>query len=805
MSRVYFLQDANGERRISESAFPLRIGGSGQGDVVVPDAKESDVLALLALSDGYAYIQPVDDAPPLFLNHELLSTSTWLKSGDQLQAGDSLLTWVVKGDQVFIRVTGDDRPIIPVPPAEPPPQKAPSSNLPVIPIEPVARGGRTLRRALTGLFAILIMILGLLLLAVPVEVRIDPPPESFQLRGFTPAVFFGQRKLVLPGRYRIQASLEGYHALDERLDISRQGPREFSFRLEELPGRVQLKPEPEAVLSLWVNDRPINLTSEGVAQIERGSHDLRVETERYLPVEMQVDVQGLGQSQVISFELQPAWALVSLNSQPAGAQVRVDSEVVGNTPLQTEILQGAHQLELKLDGYKPALLQRDFRAGENLQLEEFVLQADDGELMLRSNPEGATIIIDEQYHGTTPVSVQLTSGVEHRVRLSHTGYVEVVEKLTLEAGEQRQLEMKLAPQYGTVFLSTVPADARIILDGKPVDSGPRLRLTTRTHRLEVSKPGYVTSKLDVTPEAGASKTLQVVLTPAGEKPLSGKTVPPAALPLTRTAASGQQLRLVQATEIFSMGASRREAGRRANESRRKVQLRRPFYLSTTEVTNQAFRRFRPQHNSGRMEGVDLNGDSQPAVNVSWEDAVRYCNWLSQQDGLPSAYVDNGGQMQLVRPVTTGYRLPTEAEWAYVARRLNRQSESRYPWNGSFPPTDVVGNYADERIADTLADVVPSYNDGYRGTAPAGSFREWPNGFYDLGGNVAEWVNDYYTVYPGGAERLVHDPLGPHAGEHHVVRGAGWRHGNITELRLSYRDYSRKPRYDLGFRLARYAY
>jgi formylglycine-generating enzyme required for sulfatase activity len=117
---------------------------------------------------------------------------------------------------------------------------------------------------------------------------------------------------------------------------------------------------------------------------------------------------------------------------------------------------------------------------------------------------------------------------------------------------------------------------------------------------------------------------------------------------------------------------------------------------------------------------------------------------------------------------------------------------------------VAGNFADARIADTLAHVVPGYDDGYRGPAPVGSFAAHPLGFHDLGGNVAEWINDYYAVYPGMAEQAVKDPAGPASGDHRVVRDASWRHGSVTELRLSYRDYSRTPRPDLGFRIARYA-
>jgi len=117
---------------------------------------------------------------------------------------------------------------------------------------------------------------------------------------------------------------------------------------------------------------------------------------------------------------------------------------------------------------------------------------------------------------------------------------------------------------------------------------------------------------------------------------------------------------------------------------------------------------------------------------------------------------------------------------------------------------TVGNFADASIADTFANTVPDYNDGYRGTAPVGSFPAWPNGYHDLGGNVAEWTNDFYAVYPGVAEQLVTDPVGPASGEHYVVRGSSWRQGSIAELRLSFRDYSRVARPDLGFRIARYA-
>ena len=93
---------------------------------------------------------------------------------------------------------------------------------------------------------------------------------------------------------------------------------------------------------------------------------------------------------------------------------------------------------------------------------------------------------------------------------------------------------------------------------------------------------------------------------------------------------------------YTMGSPRREAGRRANESQRAVELHRRYYMATREVTNAEYRQFRGAHRSGFVGQNTLELDRQPVVAVSWQEAAAYCNWLSAQDGLPAAYVDKGG-------------------------------------------------------------------------------------------------------------------------------------------------------------------
>jgi formylglycine-generating enzyme required for sulfatase activity len=222
-----------------------------------------------------------------------------------------------------------------------------------------------------------------------------------------------------------------------------------------------------------------------------------------------------------------------------------------------------------------------------------------------------------------------------------------------------------------------------------------------------------------------------------------------------------------------------------------------------EITNGEYRRFKPDHRSGVIGGLSLDGDLQPAVNISWQDAARYCNWLSEQQGLQPFYREQGNTLVSVAPATNGYRLPFEAEWEFVARMVGRTQPGRYPWDGGFPPRTRNGNYADESARSIVPVVIKGYYDGFSATAPVKSFPRNMGGFFDMGGNVSEWCHDYYSPNPAPVSGKAVDPTGPKTGTYHVFRGSSWRDGAMTELRLSFRGYSKKGKDSLGFRVARY--
>jgi formylglycine-generating enzyme required for sulfatase activity len=797
LSRVYFIHDARGERRVTADDLPLCVGGKVHGDVVLPQASADAVLAYIALADGHAYIQPAANAVSLFHNHEQLTESRWLKSGDQIQAGAALLDWTVKGDQVFIAARMRPATVELAPPAALQPLAPRAAASAVLTTASLPRRAHRLRYVVAAAFPLLVLAAAFVLLATPLAVQITPAPAAQSLAGFPPPIRVGRRLLAVPGEYTVRATLPGYRPLEQRIRVAGRDFQVFDFRLQALPGRVRITLDPDVPFRLFAGDAAVPLAGDAVAELDAGSTRLRVETERYLPESREVEIAGRGQAQTVAFTLRPAWAGVHIGSTPPGAAVMVDGAAAGTTPLDTEMRAGTRSIVLTLAGYKPVTLTRPIEAGMALRLENIELPPADGHVSLSSDPPGASVSVDGDFQGTTPLQLALSSATAHALRLTKPGYQASEQRVSLNPEEQQELRITLSPEYGTVFITARPADATLTVDGAPAGTATqRLRLTTRAHQLEFSKPGYRSQALTVTPRAGASRNVDISL----------KTIAQAqadAMPATLKTAADQVLKLVSPAGAFEMGASRREAGRRANESRRRVQLTRPYYLGVDEVSNGEFRRFDPAHDSGTAEGAGLNDDAQPVVGVSWEQAAGYCNWLSGRDGLPPAYVESAGKLVPVVPATTGYRLPTEAEWAYAARVYARDQSVRFPWAGSYPPKAVAGNFADARIGDTLANVVPDYDDGYRATAPVGSFPANPAGFHDLGGNVAEWTNDYYAVYPGEAGEAVRDPTGPATGDHHVVRDSSWRQGSISELRLSYRDYSRGSRDDLGFRIARY--
>ena len=184
------------------------------------------------------------------------------------------------------------------------------------------------------------------------------------------------------------------------------------------------------------------------------------------------------------------------------------------------------------------------------------------------------------------------------------------------------------------------------------------------------------------------------------------------------------------------------------------------WVGKYEVTNEEYRRFKKDHNSGVFGKLDLNGDRQPAVMVSYDDAVSFAEWINKTARVPQGY---------------NARLPDGKEWPTFAQCGDGR---KYPWGNEMPPK--YGNYHGQEGAATWTRI-PGYNDGFPVACPVEKSGKNDWGLYGVGGNVWEWTSELY-------------------GNGRVLRGASWGLGSSVDLECTYRGDI-----DPSFRLSNFGF
>jgi formylglycine-generating enzyme required for sulfatase activity len=189
----------------------------------------------------------------------------------------------------------------------------------------------------------------------------------------------------------------------------------------------------------------------------------------------------------------------------------------------------------------------------------------------------------------------------------------------------------------------------------------------------------------------------------------------------------------------------------------------PVLFSVYETRDAEFQAFVKETGSEWIPPDAETGGEYPAANVTWDDAVAFCQWLTNREHA-------AGTLASARR----YRLPTDAEWSLAAGLEEETSGTpaekgaasllRYVWGPSWPPPAKTGNFAGEEapVDKTEPDLfIAGYNDGYPRLAPVGKFNANRFGLYDLAGNVLEYCDDWVDS--------------SHRGR--VARGGSWMSGD----------------------------
>lgn len=246
---------------------------------------------------------------------------------------------------------------------------------------------------------------------------------------------------------------------------------------------------------------------------------------------------------------------------------------------------------------------------------------------------------------------------------------------------------------------------------------------------------------------------------------------------------------------FQMGSPETEGWRSDDETQHTVTVS-DFYISSYEVTQKEYETVMGSNPS------NFSGEDLPVENISWLEAIQFCNALSEKEGLTPVYTVNGSSVAWDRSAD-GYRLPTEAEWEYACR-----AGTTTPFNTENSPSAEEANYYGHYpygIEDNY------FSQGNLDTKP-GEYRETtlevdsfsPNkwGLYNMHGNVSEWVWDYYGAYSTENQT---DPVGAESGNRRVYRGGGWN-DFAKNMRSAYRAafVQDQGSFNIGIRLVRNA-
>jgi len=194
---------------------------------------------------------------------------------------------------------------------------------------------------------------------------------------------------------------------------------------------------------------------------------------------------------------------------------------------------------------------------------------------------------------------------------------------------------------------------------------------------------------------------------------------------------------------FTMGSPESEKGRQAGrEKQHEVFLEKGFFLGKYEVTQLQYQAvMQDLKNPNYANPSHFKGARRPVEKVSWNDAQVFIERLNEY-----------ASSKKILPLGWHFCLPTESEWEYACRA---GTKSTYSWGNTIRETDTNG----------------ASPNGAKKTRDVGSYDPNPWGFYDMHGNVREWVNDWYVDdYPDGKTE---DPKGPTEGKYRVARGGSW--------------------------------
>ena len=355
MARDVILVLPEGERSLAADKLPVLLGSGAGAHIRLPGPAGAPPAASINLLDDRALVQCYPGISGLLLNGDPISGAQWLEEGDRLAiAGveitlDSLSPEAMRLGVSYLAQAWDTRPPELADDEDAPAAIAvrrPAGETRALP----AQKGRLWLRLAAGV--LLALLGGKRRLRVYRRRGIDRSGARgvpVEVDALLPTPHVGGRYLLWKGKYRVRAERERYYPLDEEIEVRGGGGEEFRFAMRLLPGRVVVETVAGAEIRIEGMDEVYSPGEE--ISLDPGAYALTVSAPRYKDMNVPLAVEGGGGLEPFSAELEPDWAEITASSDPPGAELRSEGQVLGTTPATVELLSGERVLSFSRPGF----------------------------------------------------------------------------------------------------------------------------------------------------------------------------------------------------------------------------------------------------------------------------------------------------------------------------------------------------------------------------------------------------------------------------------------------------------------------
>ena len=622
----------------------------------------------------------------------------------------------------------------------------------------------------------------------PTEVAQTAQLEILDGRGYVwNDSVFGTRETL-----KLRVTAAGFRPQEVEVTDSTWRRGKIDIVLQPLPAKLVATTTPLMPDVHWyLNDKFVARGQPFSSEVNPGQYTIGARHPNFEPAQQEVLLER-AQNYEFEFQLAPVKGRLGISSQPEGARVELNSAPVGETPLELTVDAGTYEVSISHQGHTTRTDLVRISSDEREVNRHYELAIMNATVSFALSPADGILTLDNiSVPAGETASVSLPVESRHAVQYSKPGFRSQIVEFAVRQNADNRIRIDLEPVYGLVEVISEPV-AEVSVGGKAVGQTPQqLELQTLEHTITVSRSGYISESRIITPDENSNQLMYVTL--ESEQDFRLRTSPQ-----SYTNSIGMEFNLFKQPDSVTLGSRTSEEGRRANEFIREVRLTRPFYAGVHEVTVGQFLQF-------RTTGQPASVNRLPITGINWAEAANFCNWLSKKEGFRPVYEFSGNEVTASDSAADGYRMLTEAEWEWLARKAGKFTQSIFPWGDSTTVPPNTGNLADESAKGKLQFYIPRYNDRQPGASDIGLFQPNSVGIHDLAGNVSEWTHDVYNLVPPVDNEVEIDPFDSSVSKWHTVKGSSWRSARLGELRAAFRQGSSGSSDVIGFRVARYLY